>query len=333
MLLAYSKHTVEQAVLAGELPDDRDVQDVLRDYFPTPLRTRAHTAIGRHPLRREIIATALVNTVVNTGGSTLVFRMMEETGALEPDVVRAHLTARRIFDQERFWDDVAALDHSVAASLQVELYLESRRLVERATRWLLRNRRAPLPISATVAAFADGVQRCAEVLPSVLGEDELGAVAQRHDHFAAGGVPEPIAARAATFAAQASALDIIEIAGETGRPIEAVVAAYATVGDRLGLDWLREHILADLPRSDRWGALARSAMRDDVYGEHRAITSAVLRGAERSEDAAAAFDRWAGDRAPTITRSARVLADIRQAGTYDLATLSVALRELRNLTK
>ena len=195
VVLAYSKHTTEQAVLASDLPDDRDVATVLHDYFPPALRNRATAAIGRHSLRREITATALVNAMVNTGGTTLAFRMMEETGATEPDVVRAHLVAWRVFEQQQFWDDVAALDHKVAASLQVELYLEGRRLVERATRWLLRHRRAPLAIGATVDAFADGVHRCAEILPSVLGDDGAAAIAQAHEHCLAGGVPEPLAAR------------------------------------------------------------------------------------------------------------------------------------------
>ncbi len=331
VVLAYSKHTLDEAVLASDLPDDRDAAGVLLDYFPQALRTRAQTAIARHSLRREITATALVNAVVNTGGTTLAFRMMEETGGLEPDVVRAHLVAWQVFEQQKFWDDVAALDHSIAAALQVELYLEGRKLVERATRWLLRHRRAPLAISATVAAFAEGVHRCAQVLPPLCGHDEAARVAQAYDHYLAGGVPEPVAVRAASYRSLASALDIVEIGTEVSRPVEAVAAVYATVGDQLGLDWLRERVLNDLRRDDRWSALARSALRDDLYGEHRAVTSAILRSARPTDDAAGAFDRWATVRQPALARATKVLGDVRQSGTYDLATLSVALRELRNL--
>jgi glutamate dehydrogenase len=236
-----------------------------------------------------------------------------------------------VFDQQRFWDDVAALDHRVAASLQIELYLESRRLVERATRWFLRHRRPPLQIFATFGAFYEGVQRCAEVLPTVLGPDEKAAVAERQQHYVAGGVPDAIAARAAALASLASALDIVEIGAQTERPVESIAAIYAVVGDRLGLDWLRDRILGDLRRDDRWSALARSALRDDVYGDHRAITTAVLRGARPLDDATVAFDRWAADHEAALARAAKVLADVRQSSTYDLATLSVALRELRNL--
>ena len=106
---------------------------------------------------------------------------------------------------------------------------------------------------------------------------------------------------------------------------------YATVGDRLGLDWLREHILTDLRRDDRWSALARSALRDDVFEEHRAITTAILRAARSGDDAATSYQQWATERETALARATSVLDDVRQAATYDLATLSVALRELRNL--
>ena len=48
------------------------------------------------------------------------------------------------------------------------------------------------------------------------------------------------------------------------------------LGSRLELHWLRDRIVA-LPRDDRWRALARAALRDDLYSLHRALTAEVLR--------------------------------------------------------
>src|SRR5262249_25643963 len=103
------------------------------------------------------------------------------------------------------------------------------------------------------------------------------------------------------------------------------------VGDRLRLDWLRDRIVDDLPRDDRWHALARNALRDDCYGEHRAITTAVLRAAPPGDDADAAFDRRAKLHAGAGERALAALDDVKAHGVYDLSPLSVALRELRNL--
>ena len=77
-----------------------------------------------------------------------------------------------------------------------------------------------------------------------------------------------------------AALDIVEVATETGLEVERVATVHFRLGSRLELHWLRDRIV-DLPRDDRWEALARAALRDDLYSLHRALTAEVLRSAAR----------------------------------------------------
>ena len=51
--------------------------------------------LGLHPLRREIIATAVVNHVVNDGGVSLLHRLMAASGREIGDVVHAYLVVER----------------------------------------------------------------------------------------------------------------------------------------------------------------------------------------------------------------------------------------------
>ena len=81
MLLAYVKIVLEREILAADLPDEAWTDEVLADYFPTPLRERFADRMAGHRLRREIVTTVLVNEVVNRGGTSFVFRAIEETGA------------------------------------------------------------------------------------------------------------------------------------------------------------------------------------------------------------------------------------------------------------
>src|SRR5207245_1575398 len=113
-------------------------------------------------------------------------------------------------------------------------------------------------------------------------------------------------------------------------PVEHVAEVFAVAGDRLRIDWLRDRIV-ELPRADRWDALARNALREDVAGEHRAIVDAVLGVSGSSTGAEAAFDVWVDGQRPAVDRALAILADIATQGVFDLATLSVALRELRAL--
>ena len=157
VLLAYTKITVADALIQTGLPDDPYLQRLLHAYFPSALHDRFAEQVDGHALRREIVTTVLVNDTVNTGGTSFLHRMREETGASLEEVVRAHTAARAIFGLNQVWDDVEALDNVVAADVQTRIRLHSRRLVERGTRWLLNNRPQPLELSETIDFFADRV--------------------------------------------------------------------------------------------------------------------------------------------------------------------------------
>ena len=144
--------------------------------------------------------------------------------------------------------------------------------------------------------------------------------------------PTELAARIAALDLLPDALDIAELAARTRRASSAVAEVYDVVGDRLRLDWLDDRIV-ELPRADRWDALARNALREDVVGEHRAVADAVLRRG-RGRRGPRGRVRRAGPPASSPPSTARlaILDDIATQGVFDLATLSVALRELRALT-
>jgi glutamate dehydrogenase len=331
VLLAYTKITMAADVIASDLPDDPDLHDELEAYFPAPLRAEFAAAIAAHPLRREILTTAIVNAVVNRAGISFAFRMHEETSATAADIVRSHYIAWHVFDQGSVWDAIGRLDHRIPADAQTRMYLESRKLVERAARWFLRNRRRPLAVADTIAAFREQVARGTLVLPGLLRAGEARWLESCTGELCEQAVPAELARRIACIDSQFMLLDIVDIATAQDRPVEEVAAIHTAVGARLMLDWLRDRVIEDLPRDDRWHALARNALRDDAYGEHRAITAAVIQAAKPGDSADDAFDRWADEHGGAVEHALAVLGELRDHAVYDFSTLSVALRELREL--
>ncbi|MBA2636792.1 MAG: NAD-glutamate dehydrogenase [Solirubrobacterales bacterium] len=333
VLLAHSKIALYAALLDSDLPDDPALLGELAGYFPPPLPERYGDRLEGHPLRREIVATRITNGIVDRAGITFAFRLQEDTGAEPADIARAYAVARDAYGMRDFWAQVEALDAQIRASTQMAMLLEARRLIERATRWLVRNRPRPVDIGAEIERFAGGAAAVADALPEVLVSAERLEWDSRVKARTAEGVPAPLAGHLASLSDLFAALDIVGVAAATQRPIGEVAALHFLIGGRLHIHWLRDRI-ATLPRENRWQAMARAALRDDLFSIHADLTADILsRGGEwtGAADAGARLDGWMEANRPAVERCLGILGDIRTGDTYNLATLPVALREVRNL--
>jgi glutamate dehydrogenase len=329
VLLAYAKITVGDDIRESHLVTSPYVRHLLHDYFPVAVRDRFPDAIDRHSLRREILATVLANTTVNRAGVSYVFRMSEETGAHAADVVAAHLVARDLFDMPRFWSGIEALDGVVDVGIQTALLLAARLLVERGARWLLRHRDVPLDPERVAHELRDGVAEVAASLPELLVGEERDRYEQTVDDLGRADVPRDVSVVAASLPPLGAALDVVVVARTSGRDLAEVAAVYLALGERLRLDRLRDRIAA-LPRRDRWQTGARSALRDELADERRALTADVL-SSDGGVSPAARLDAWLERNPAALARYSEIDDEIEAAAEFDLTTLSVAVRELREL--
>ncbi|MCC6869831.1 MAG: NAD-glutamate dehydrogenase [Burkholderiales bacterium] len=338
VLLAYCKMWLADALVASPLPDDPWVATAFERYFPGPLATRYAAYLPHHPLRREIIATHVLNSTVNRVGSTFVHRLAETTGARPHEVVRAYLLAREVFAVVPLWSAIEALDNRIDDAVQAALLIDTSAQIERATLWFLRSRRLADDMAATIADFQRNVAALTGALPQLLDAAAQTTLAARVADLTAQAVPADLAHRVAVFGTLQAALDAAEVAAEAGRPVTEVAAVHFAVADRLGLAWLAEQIGA-LPGGAHWQVLARAAMHDDVASIVRNISSRVIdldRERTTSADgeralAMARVDAWAAAHARPLDRALQLLGEVRAAAPPDEAMLAVALRELRTL--
>ncbi|NEW27474.1 NAD-glutamate dehydrogenase [Nocardia cyriacigeorgica] len=329
-LLAHVKLGLQADLLAGDLPDSPAFADDLARYFPRPLRERYADVIAEHPLRREIVATVLTNTVVDNGGITYAYRLSEESGASNADAVRAFAVVAAVFDLPALWRDIRG--SGLSAELTDELIVLSRRLLDRASRWMLTQRPQPLAVGAEIRRFRD---RIAELTPGVAGwlsGSDAADLGKRTAALVDRGVPEDLAARVSLLLDQFALLDIIEIAEISGRPPAAVAEVYYLLGQRLGV--VPQLVaVSRLERGTKWNALARVALRDELYATIRALCQDVLADGDPGEPAEDVIGGWEQRSAARLDRTQRILGAISESGEQDLAALSVATRQLRALAR
>ncbi|HVE18441.1 MAG TPA: hypothetical protein VNB52_05120, partial [Ilumatobacteraceae bacterium] len=275
-----------------------------------------------HRLRREIIATQVANQMVNLSGISFDNRMTEDTGAGVVDVMRAWVAARDIFNFPTTWEQIEALPTHVKLDTQLELFLEARRMVERGALWLLRHRRPPLEIATVVAEFRPGITELSTTLDSHLRGKVRDQLFANEAARLAAGIPESVAQRSVAWPLMHTSFDIIDLASRQYLTVRETAAAYWEVFDTLELGWLWDAV-GMLPRNDRWQTQARSALRDDLMGALADLADDALYVGGATE--------WAAANERVVSRAMAMFAEIRRTDTYDLTTLSVALRQLRNL--
>jgi len=323
VLLAYSKMWLFEALLDSDLPEDPWVATALQRYFPVALRERFAGYIERHPLRREIVATHVLNSMVNRVGATFVHRLMDATGGSPSQIVRAYLLAREVFGLVPIWQAIEALDNVVADEVQSQMLNELGRRTARATTWFLRSRRLAEPMEATIAGFAPAARQMLEFIAGApVGAAWRAPIAERQKALEANRVPSDLALAVAASETSLAALDVCEIANAAQRPLPEVAASYFAVGEVLGLARLRGQVAA-LPADSYWQGLAKTALNDDLAGLQRQITADALK--------AGGAPAWEKAQSAAIGRARKMLAELAESRHADLAMLSVALRELRSI--
>ncbi len=325
VLIAYTKNADVVEVLDSDLPDDPALESDLMAYFPRSLSERFPDAIRAHRLRREIVATSIVNNMVNLAGISFDHRMTEDSGAPVSDVVRAFVASRDIFGFADLWCAIDDLGSSISLDTQISLFLDARRMTERGTFWLLRHRRPPLDIGEAVDTFSAGLAFLGDSLDDVVSGRVLDDIDRLREARVVAGVPVALAARSARWPWLHTGFDIVEIAHAEASNVADAARAYWAVFDAFDLSWLWDAVAA-LPRSDRWQEQARAALRDDLLTVLAELTRNVMRVGDGLPST------WIDTNERAVARALGMHTEIRRAESFDLTTLSVALRQLRNVT-
>ena len=329
ILLSYSKIVLFQQLLDSDVPEDAYLSKELRRYFPVPLQDKYAEHMERHRLKREIIATAVTNSMVNRMGATFVMRMGEDTGKTPALVARAFNIAREVLDARSMWGDIEALDGKVNGNAQIDALLVIWATLRGMTRWLLNHADATLDIAEAVSRYHDGMRDVLRSVPQTITPRERARYDADRQRWLDAGFPETLSGNLAVLPTPGSGLDIIQVASSHKLKIERAAEVYFALGEALHLSWLMGKI-EELPVESRWHAQARGSLRDELYSQHRALTAQIL---ERGGDGKGVdlVNAWLNREDPALKFTLGMFADMRTQVVTDYPIVSVAVRRLAQL--
>ena len=326
VLLSYSKIVLFQQLLDSDVPEDPYLSKELVRYFPQPLQAKYAKAMEGHRLKREIIATAVTNSMVNRMGATFTLRMTEDTGRTPAEVAEAYTIAREAVDARGLWAQIDALDGKVPESVQVDALQVIWHLLRSMSRWLL-SRPGKMPeINAAMSRYGDGLNAVRASLPAVLSGMRRDAYEARMNEWKGKGLPAQLAEQLAALPLLEFGCDIVEISlARKLSPVE-VAKAYFSLGQALSLPWLYEQV-EQLPVDGRWQALARGALRDELATQARSLVSQILAdGGKKAVEQK--VEAWLKRDDSSLRFTLAMFADLHNQKALDYPTLSVAVRRL-----
>jgi glutamate dehydrogenase len=328
VLVAYGKMVLKEDLVSDDIANDEFHAQQLMQYFPTALRRNYYQHMDNHPLRSEIIATALANQMVNEMGCNFVTRLQEETGANIVDIANAYAASREIYGLGKVLKSIRELDNVSSSEAQYELIYHVRRTLRRLARWLLRNRTGKQSVKALIELYQGDVLTITEKLDENLVASEVEEHNAMAQLWIEQGVNAELANSVARLSSLYSALDISTVARETGKTVQQASKLYFNLGDRLSLHWFLKQINGQAV-DNNWQALARAAFREDLDWQQRQLTGQVLNcGCASDIDVIKALDDWMESNSVSLHRWESILNEFKVGSVHEFAKFSVALREL-----
>ncbi len=331
VLLSYSKLVLYQQLLDSDVPEDPFLSHELMRYFPEPLHEKYAEHMQRHRLKREIIATAVTNSIVNRMGATFVLRTQEDTGQTAAAVVKSYNAVRQILHARELWSGIDALDGKVSEAAQIDALMKLWSLMRHVARWLLNRPGATLGITDLVERYQPGMDDLRAALPDVLTDTGRASRDVDLEKWQGLGFPDELAQKLATIPSLEVAMDIIETSLESGRPVEHVARVFFDLGEAFDIEWLRTQI-EKLPVESRWHAQARGALRDELAVQQRAMVGQILASEQGRQGPDGAVAAWLQRDDPQLVFTRGMLDEIRGVD-VDYPIASVALRRLAQIAQ
>ncbi|MBB5186257.1 glutamate dehydrogenase [Zhongshania antarctica] len=330
-LLSYSKIHIKKILLDSTIPEDPYLAQELYRYFPSQLGEAYPNEIGEHRLRREIICTVITNSLVNRMGNAFAHRLNDELGNNFEDIARAYTVARDLFDIRSLWADIEKLDNKVPDELQTRMMLEIRRLIKHVTLWLINNKEQLNNIQILISRYAEDIKLLADDIHHYLSKDELRRIEHRIAEYCNSGIPRRVAQRVVMLKALFASPDITWLKERTGAPAKVLSEIYFRLAESLQITWVRRHI-DKLTAESRWHALARNALRDDLYQRHRELCAKVADDIDISAHIATELDNWLNNNSVQTAYLSNLITEVKSTQQANYLSLSVILRQLGRLS-
>ena len=339
LLISYAKMHLYDKILASDLPDNSFFNSYLVDYFPTKMQKEFNKQILKHPLKREIIATCIANTMMNKVGCTFINNAVENTGFSTKEVVRVLATVYEIYKLEGLFEELMLLVGKIDVTVFFCISLEYSHFINQTVYWFLRNYPQPMKIGLAVKELSQDIGAIIQSIPEILDAESQEEYHDFLDKLVKDGLSKTFAKNIAKLKFLGSALAIVQISNnlrfysKIQVPLRIVGKIYFQVGSELYLTMLRSISMKKCENGSYWERLSVRTLSDELYDKQMLFTSEIAKYLDEDENYVNALDLWKKKNAAKLKRYNQFFNDLKAIGGLDVSKLVMLVKRLDSIIK
>lgn len=330
VLLAYTKIYIKDEILKSDLPENDFFNALLFNYFPKSLADISKKEMLTHYLRRDIIASYLSNSMLNTMGVTFPFRMAAETGASMSEIVTAFYLSSMIYRTDDYINYIYSLDNRVDIASQYELLHTIRMLLNMTSHWFLQKTRLQGNLHQSLEYYQKAVATLKPIVPTMIKGSTKDYINSVTEQFNKQGINDPLIAEIASARVLFTILNIAEICQSHNFDLGKAAEVYFTVGGTFNLVWFRDFI-AKQTLTGKVANIAKLVLRDDIDALQRRIAILILQSDPSQKDMAQLVTFWIKDNERLFKRWQDILNETINTPDMELTNIFVAIRQLSSI--
>ncbi len=331
VLLAYAKNIAYQELLETNIPDDPFYADIVYNYFPKKMTDMFGKLIEKHQLKREIVATMLINQMINCTSASFINTMKNRTNAEISEITNAFTIVYQIFDLHDFRNQIEALDNKISTDLQLAMLFETYRTANRIVEWFIFNEKPPFNLKKLTQKYGKPLQELKKQMANILPKPLLDSHKNRVARYTSQGVSQELANNIGSLKLFSNICEITQLAEKLNHKTLLIAEYYFTLSERFSIDWLRTQINILIKNANKWDKKALQTVADDLWHLQSQLTRFVVlryeQGDAKMDDT---MDKFINDHAKSLQSIDNLLLNCRNQN-LTLALLTVTTREMNKL--
>lgn len=322
VITAYTKIDLAARLEQSAFLDEPYLIDrFLKPYFPPSIARDFADDIARHRLRRELVATRMVNELVDRMGSVFVFETMRDHGIEADEAVRAWVIGADVVGLRERAEQVFSRPMELGAEAENAVFLALEGAAAEATAWVIGYCDPTCSIGETVASFKPAFAALSREFETWLSVNERERFERAYRDSRATVNEEELALELARLAFSRHLLQVLDVSVRDAFEVPKVAAVYFGLAREIDFSTLEGALSALGATEDKWTRRCARELFAELESSRITLCRSILSSGRTVDEGLAALKREHRRRLRDLED---LMAELRTTPAIGLAGVHVA---------